>query len=525
MASPYIEGHRGKTFVVVIPGVVTSERQLLREVLSDIALLHGLGVRLVVVTGCQNQIDRLLRERGQQPKYMGGYRITDRLAMDCTIDAVGQVRVHCLQSFSKGPAIPMIRRHTKDDHEIHYEPALNVVAGNFVTAKRRGVVDGTDYGLTGEVRFVMKDAIKKQLDMGNIVLLSNLAFTAAGEVLNCNTYDVGLHTSVGIGADKLFFMHLDDISKLNLPAWLPLSDAQEMLEERVKGMLSSSEMAEFKASLAHAEGPEGNGLQGPASNLPSSNPDYRTGGLPVSPELLATLPKNELLLNLDIWHASGFPTALSTAVIACSKGVKRAHLLDARLDGGLLLELYSRDGVGTLISANFYEGIRRANPADVDGVMAILKPLENAGVLVKRSRDELEAMIGDFIIIERERKVMGCAILVQLGMTEDGVNVAELGAFCVDPAFRGSGRGDSLLDYVEQDARNLGVNRLVLLTTRTADWFEQRDFMYSGPAYMSFLLPEARRKKINPARNSQLYVKNLEASDAALPVAGKRIGF
>ncbi len=85
-------------------------------------------------------------------------------------------------------------------------------------------------------------------------------------------------------------------------------------------MLSSSEMAEFKASLAQAEGPEANGMQGPASSLPSSNPDYRTGGLPVSPELLATLPKNELLLNLDIWHASGFPTALSTAVIACSKG-------------------------------------------------------------------------------------------------------------------------------------------------------------------------------------------------------------
>lgn len=74
----------------------------------------------------------------------------------------------------QGPFIPMIRRHTKGEKEIHFEPALTVVSGNYVTAKRRGVVDGTDYGLTGEVRFVMKDAIRQQLDLGNIVLLSNL---------------------------------------------------------------------------------------------------------------------------------------------------------------------------------------------------------------------------------------------------------------------------------------------------------------------------------------------------------------
>jgi amino-acid N-acetyltransferase len=90
---------------------------------------------------------------------------------------------------------------------------------------------------------------------------------------------------------------------------------------------------------------------------------------------------------------------------------------------------------------------------------------------------------------------------------------------------RGSGRGDSMLDYVEQEARSQGVRRLVLLTTRTADWFEQRDFVYSGQAFSSLLLPEARRVKINPARNSQLYVKELEHSEGKVPRPGKRIGF
>jgi amino-acid N-acetyltransferase len=217
--------------------------------------------------------------------------------------------------------------------------------------------------------------------------------------------------------------------------------------------------------------------------------------------------------------------AVSTCVLACTKGVKRAHLLDARVDGGLLLELYSRDGVGTMISADFYEGLRKANHGDVEGVQSLLLPLEKEGILVKRSKEELEAMMSDFIVIERETKLMGCAMLLPLGCTDEGVSVAEVGAFCVDPLFRGSGRGDSMLDYVEQDARKRGVQRLVLLTTRTADWFEQRDFKHCGPAFSSNLLPNERRAKINPARNSQLYVKDLEAANDNLPEPGKRIGY
>ncbi len=82
-----------------------------------------------------------------------------------------------------------------------------------------------------------------------------------------------------------------------------------------------------------------------------------------------------------------------------------------------------------------------------------------------------------------------------------------------------------MLDYVEQEARRRGIRRLVLLTTRTADWFEQRDFRFRGPAFESTLLPEARRARINPARNSQLYVKELEHFDGDLAQPGKRIGF
>lgn len=142
------------------------------------------------------------------------------------------------------------------------------------------------------------------------------------------------------------------------------------------------------------------------------------------------------------------------------------------------------------------------------------------------SSQEIDDLVENFTVIERETKVMGCALLLPLGHSPDGVRVAEVAAFCVDSAFRGTGRGDSLLDFVEQQARAQGIFRLVLLTTRTADWFQHRDFTLEGPAWSSGMLPEARRAKINPARNAQLYYKTMEAPDGNAPITpGKRIGF
>lgn len=124
-------------------------------------------------------------------------------------------------------------------------------------------------------------------------------------------------------------------------------------------------------------------------------------------------------------------------------------------------------------------------------------------------------------------QILACVLLQDLGRSGEGVLCGELAAFCVHPTHRGSGRGDSLLDYVEQSARTRGIQRLVLLTTRTADWFIQRDFKSDGCAHKSSLIPDSRRLVIDPARNSQLYHKeilDLKDTVQAAP-AGKRIGF
>lgn len=120
----------------------------------------------------------------------------------------------------------MVRRHTRVQTEFHYMAAMRVVSGNYVAAKRRGVVDGVDYGYTGEVRFVDRKALRQQLDCENLVLLSNLGYSTAGELLNCNTFDVATHAAVELDADKLICLHLDEVSRLELPAWLSINVAQ-----------------------------------------------------------------------------------------------------------------------------------------------------------------------------------------------------------------------------------------------------------------------------------------------------------
>jgi amino-acid N-acetyltransferase len=197
---------------------------------------------------------------------------------------------------------------------------------------------------------VARDAIRRQLDNENIVLLSNLGFTAGGEVLNCNTYDVGLHTSMELNADKLICLHLSDVTEMRLPAWLPLSRARDMLLQRLMGHVSTASIDVDEADklrrqlLQDAQPPPANGSSSSstssASSSSGSSSSSSNGSLNGSSN--GSNGSRDCLLNLDLWTDTGFPTAVAVAVVACTKGVKRAHLIDARMDGGMLLELYSR---------------------------------------------------------------------------------------------------------------------------------------------------------------------------------------
>ncbi len=192
---------------------------------------------------------------------------------------------------------------------------------------------------------------------------------------------------------------------------------------------------------------------------------------------------------------------LDAAVQACRGGVRRAHLLDRDHDGALLLELFTRDGVGTLITADAFEGTRRATIDDVGGILELIAPLEAQGVLVRRSRERLEMEIDRFVVVERDGMVIACAALYP--MVDEPIG--ELACLAVHPDYRDHGRGDALLADIERRARGQGLVRLFVLTTRTAHWFLERGFEQAGID----ALPVERQQLYNWQRRSRVFIKRL----------------
>jgi amino-acid N-acetyltransferase len=192
---------------------------------------------------------------------------------------------------------------------------------------------------------------------------------------------------------------------------------------------------------------------------------------------------------------------LRHAIHACQNGVKRTHLIDRRVDGGLLQELFTRDGIGTLITAGIYEKIRQGSIEDVGGILELIEPLESEGVLVRRSREQLELEIGNFTVVERDRTIIGCAALYPF----KNDRMAELACLAVHPTYRNTGRGDELLATIEKNAKQSGIDRLFILTTHTSQWFQERGY---EPAALESL-PMERQALYNYQRRSKVFIKTL----------------
>jgi amino-acid N-acetyltransferase len=423
-ASPYIHAHRGKVMVLAFGGEMVNEAGF-ANLAHDIALLNGLGIRLVLVPGARPQIEQRLAERGAAIRIVNGLRVTDGAALACVKEANGVVRVEIEALLSTGLAnSPMAGMR------------IRVGSGNFVTAKPLGVIDGVDYQHTGEVRRVDADALRHLLDSGAIALVPGLGYSPTGEVFNLSAPDVAGAVARAIGADKLVFLvdrRVNDSRGRTISSMVP-RDVDRLLARR-----------------------------------------RRIGE-----------EQQRVLLN---------------AAEACRAGVNRVHILERHRDGILLAELFTRDGAGTLVTAEPYELVRTARIDDVGGILELIAPMEEAGILVKRSRERLEQEIGHFIVIERDGAVIACAALYPF----PDVGMAEVACVAVHPDYREAGRGDTLLDHVERRARDSGLDALFALSTRTSHWFRERGF---DPALVD-RLPPRRRDLYNWRRGSKVYVKPL----------------
>jgi len=191
--------------------------------------------------------------------------------------------------------------------------------------------------------------------------------------------------------------------------------------------------------------------------------------------------------------------ALEHALAAVRGGVARAHLVSRRAEGATLLELFTHSGVGTMITADPVERLRPARIEDVGGILALIEPLEADGTLVKRSRELLEAEIGNFLVVEHDGAILGCAALYPFAADKS----AELACLAVAPEYRDAGYGDRLLRECELRARQTGLRRLFALTTRAQHWFVAQGFKEGGVS----LLPERRQALYNWKRGSKIFVK------------------
>jgi amino-acid N-acetyltransferase len=192
---------------------------------------------------------------------------------------------------------------------------------------------------------------------------------------------------------------------------------------------------------------------------------------------------------------------LRFALRACRGGVERVHVIPLALDGGVLLELFTHDGVGSMVTIENVEALREATIDDVGGILKLLAPLEADGTLVKRPRELIEREIDRFTVLEHDGLIYGCAALY--AFPESGMG--EMAALTVHADYQSYGDGERLLKRVEARARAAGLTRLFVLTTRTAHWFIKRGFVMASVDD----LPIERQRLYNWQRRSQVLVRAL----------------
>lgn len=417
-STPYINTHRERTFVVLLPGEAIAHPNF-NNIINDIMLLNSLGVRLVLVHGSRPQIEERLAVRDMSSRFHQDLRITDGDTLGCVMDAVGSLRIAI-----EARLCTLAGQGSR----------LRVVSGNFVTAKPIGVIDGVDLHHTGEVRRIDRKAISRHLDESSIVLLSSMGYSPTGEVFNLACEDVAISTAAALEADKLILF-----------------------------------------------GPD-------------------TGILDADGQLLRELKPSRALPLIEALGSSLSGSLLAAACKACNAGLRRSHIISYAEDGAMLTELFTRDGGGTLVTQEPFETIRGATIDDVAGLLDLLRPLEQAGILVRRSREILETEIDQFTLVERDGMIIGCAALYPLDE-----HSAELACVAIHPDYRHGGRGDQLLEHIEAEARRRSLTTLFVLTTRTAHWFRERGFEPSSVER----LPQQRALLYNYQRNSKVFEKTL----------------
>jgi amino-acid N-acetyltransferase len=314
---------------------------------------------------------------------------------------------------------------------------IRVASGNFITAQPIGVINGVDLMHTGSVRKVDTDAIHNRLDYNEVVLLSPLGYSPTGEVFNVTLEDVATATAIALNADKLVFLMNTD------------------------------------------------GVQGKKNELLKE--------LTVAQAQAVLSSKRKLPDDVNLF--------LPCAIRACEAGVARTHLISRHTDGAVLQELFSDDGIGSMVVESTLNTLRDASIEDVGGILKLLRPLEEEGILVRRSRELLEQEIERFVVLEHDHRIVGCAALYPF----PDEAAAELACLAVEAQSRDRGYGEAILNHITELAKTQVLKKLFVLTTRTAHWFIERGFVESDVS----ALPAQKKSLYNYQRKSKVFVRKI----------------
>ena len=314
---------------------------------------------------------------------------------------------------------------------------IRVSSGNFVTAKPLGVLDGFDYCHTGTVRRIDTSAIQQQLDLDNVLLISPTGYSPSGEIFNLCAENVATEVAIALQAEKLVLLTEQSCHNPETKQHI-----QQMTTKEAEDFLSAT--------------PE--------------LPDH------------ISLP-------------------LTAAIHGCQQGISRVHLVDRTINGALLIELFTRDGIGTLISSNPYEELRVADTNDIPGILELITPIEQQGKLIPRSHENLEMKITDYLVIDRDGLIIGCTALHQHEDRQTG----EIACLAVHKDYQNSARGSHLLKHIFHKAQKLQLERLYVLSTQTMHWFIERGFIQTEFKH----LPASLNKAFHRERNSKILYKNL----------------
>ena len=415
----YVPQFRGRVFVVAIDGAVIASSNF-TNILLDLAVLHSLKIRVVLVHGAGLQIQQLAKSRSLTLSTIDGTGPTSDETLEVSLDAISRLSSTLMQKLTS--------------------VGLRAASANVLMARPAGVVRGVDHHRTGRIDRVDSQTLRTLIDDDIVPLVSPLGFDAHGDTLRLNSDAAAAEIGVALGAPKVIYL------------------------------------ADHKVA------------------------DVETG------ERVRQLSVSEARNRAATPGVSGEISKLTWAARACVTGVARVHILDGREDDALLAELFSNEGVGTMVYADVYELIRPARIEDVPRITSLVRQSVEDDELLQRSHDDVVDNLTDYFVLE----VDGNLIATVSMHVFPGGQQAEIGCLYVHPLHSDAGHGSKMITFAENAARKAGACEMFALSTQAVEYFRRKAGYELTDRER---LPPARLEKLERSgRNSKVLVKPLEAA-------------